>query len=216
MYKELCFYHINQDLEHTRLQDQVLEAVQLTKFDAITIHPNFLSVIKDVVPNVPCGCVIDFPFGVLSPKVRRFATLEAIENGAKVIDLVAPYSLIQPGMIDEFRADIESFVGLCFDKGVEPRLMIDYRLHFKSITIATCNTAKQCGFTFVSPSTGTYNDDIYDNLIISKQIEKEVQMRCILSGQIHKPVHWGVVEASGVYGARFYSLNMVKRVFGVS
>jgi deoxyribose-phosphate aldolase len=216
MYKELCLYHINQDLEQTRLQDQVSEAVKLTKLDAVTTHPNALKCLKDILPpSVALGCVIDFPFGVLSPEVRKLAVASAIKDGAKIIDLVAPYSLIQPGLIDEFRGDIESIVGMCFDNSVEPRLMIDYRLHFKSITIATCNTAKQCGFTFISPSTGTYSDDIFDNLIIAKQIEKEAKLKCILSGHILKSAHWAVVEASGVYGARFYSLNMMKHVFGV-
>lgn len=102
-------------------------------FRGICVHQGYVSELfestkfySDVGQKFPIIiAAIDHPYGTLSTEVRAFATLSAIEKGAKEIDICAPYDAFYNGRTGMIEADIKTIGAIAKEHNVKVNYTIN-------------------------------------------------------------------------------------------
>lgn len=96
--------------------------------------------------------VIGFPLGASTKEVKAFETKNAIENGAKEIDMVINIGALKDKRFNDVKEDIESVVTAANGKTV--KVIIETVLLTDEEKVKACELAKEAGAHFVKTSTG--------------------------------------------------------------
>jgi len=151
-------------IDHTLLKaDATPEAVeQLCKeaieygFASVCINPVFVPVAHKMLHGEsPKVCtVIGFPLGANTTATKVAETAEAIEAGAREIDMVMAVGLLKAGQQAEVEADIRSVAEICKKHNAVLKVIIETALLTLEEKVVASRLASAAGADFVKTSTG--------------------------------------------------------------
>lgn len=150
-------------IDHTLLKpDATVEEIEKLvneakqyHFASVCVNPTWVSYCANLLEgtDVKVCTVIGFPLGATTPKVKRLETVNAIENGAKEVDMVINIGALKSGKYDLVKSDIEGVVDAAKGKALV-KVIIETSLLTDKEKIQACKLAKEAGADFVKTSTG--------------------------------------------------------------
>ncbi len=124
-------------------------------FASVCINPsNVILAFKMLKGSgIPVCCVVGFPLGVNTTRTKAFEAREAIENGAREIDMVINIGALKSKEHDRVKNDIEEVMMAARGKAIV-KVIIEACLLEDHEKIKACELAKEAGADFVKTSTG--------------------------------------------------------------
>ena len=105
--------------------------------------------------DVKLGCVIGFPHGNSTTKVKVYETIEACRDGAVEIDMVINIGKALQGDLDYVEQEVKAVADACHENGAI--LKVIFETDFvtdKSMKITLCEICSRAGADYVKTSTG--------------------------------------------------------------
>ena len=105
--------------------------------------------------DVKVGCVIGFPHGNSTTKVKVFETIEACKEGAKEIDMVINIGKALQGDLGYVEKEIKAIADACHENGAI--LKVIFETDFvtdNDLKIALCKACTRAGADYVKTSSG--------------------------------------------------------------
>jgi deoxyribose-phosphate aldolase len=140
-------------------QDLVEQCVVARKYDvaSVCVKPYAVKLAVEVLKgsHVKVGCVIGFPHGNSSTRVKVFEAEQACIEGATEIDMVINIGKALGGDWDYVENEIKSVTDICHEHGAIVKVIFetDY-ITSKEDKIRLCEICTCCGADFVKTSTG--------------------------------------------------------------
>ena len=116
--------------------------------------------VKDAVKllngtDVKVGCVIGFPHGSSSTKVKVFETIEACNDGAEEIDMVINIGKALQGDFDYVEHEVKAVADICSENEAILKVIIETDfITNKDTKITLCKVCSHAGADYVKTSTG--------------------------------------------------------------
>ena len=105
--------------------------------------------------EVKVGCVIGFPHGNSTTKVKVFETIEACKDGAEEIDMVINIGKALQGDLDYVENEVKAVADACHDNRAILKVILetDY-VTDRELKIALCKVCSRAGADYVKTSSG--------------------------------------------------------------
>jgi deoxyribose-phosphate aldolase len=124
-------------------------------FASVCVNSGYVPLAAEYLKNsaIPVCCTIGFPLGATTTKTKVFESREAIENGAKEIDMVINIGALKSKDFSKVRTDIEEVVMAAKGKATV-KIIIETCLLTNDEKVIACEISKTAGADFVKTSTG--------------------------------------------------------------
>jgi deoxyribose-phosphate aldolase len=150
-------------IDHTQLKPETQkekiehickEAIEY-KFASVCVNPYWVPLCYELLKDseVVVCTVIGFPLGATTSEVKAYETRNAIENGAKEIDMVINVGALKDREFAFVQQDIEAVVTEAKGKAIV-KVIIETSLLTDEEKVKACELSKQAGADFVKTSTG--------------------------------------------------------------
>lgn len=125
-------------------------------FASVCVNPGFVKLCSDLLKgtNVKVCTVIGFPLGATTTETKRYEAEQAIENGAKEIDMVINVSKLKDGDYEYVFNDVNQIVLAAKRKRVVCKVILETALLTDQEKVKACLICKEAGADFVKTSTG--------------------------------------------------------------
>ncbi|RDI44015.1 deoxyribose-phosphate aldolase [Falsibacillus pallidus] len=124
-------------------------------FASVCVNPTWVAkayeMLKDT--DVLVCTVIGFPLGASTPETKAFETKNAIENGAKEVDMVINIGALKDGNNDLVEKDIRAVVEAAKGKALT-KVIIETCLLTDEEKVRACELSVKAGADYVKTSTG--------------------------------------------------------------
>ncbi|MBG8552902.1 deoxyribose-phosphate aldolase [Hymenobacter guriensis] len=151
-------------IDHTLLRpdatrDQIAqlcaEAAQY-RFASVCVPPCYVRFAADELhgSGVPVCTVVGFPLGYQLTKVKFFEAHQALNDGAKEVDMVINVAAFKSGRLAEVEDEIGELAELCHFKQAILKVIIETALLTEEEIIRACQLCTEAGADFVKTSTG--------------------------------------------------------------
>jgi deoxyribose-phosphate aldolase len=151
-------------IDHTLLKPDATEAeiIKLVNeakqysFASVCINPTWVKTAADLLadtPDVKVCTVIGFPLGATTTETKVFETKNAIENGAKEVDMVINIGALKDKRDDIVEQDIHAVVEAAKGKALT-KVIIETCLLTDEEKVRACELSVKAGADFVKTSTG--------------------------------------------------------------
>ena len=154
---------IQKFIDHTLLKPEATEEqvkkickeARDYKFASVCVNPYYTSLVSKELQgtDVKTCVVIGFPLGANTKEVKAFETKQAIENGAKEVDMVINIGALKDKKYDVVKEDIKAVVNEAKGKALV-KVIIETCLLTEEEKVKTCEISKEAGADFVKTSTG--------------------------------------------------------------
>ena len=105
--------------------------------------------------SVKIGCVIGFPHGNSTTKVKAFEAFEACNDGAEEIDMVINIGKALQGDLDYVEKEVKAVADTCHENGAILKVIIETDfITDNEMKIALCKACSQAGADYVKTSSG--------------------------------------------------------------
>lgn len=150
-------------IDHTYLKPQAsLEDIrricdEAKKFGtaSVCVNPSYIGFVAEQLKGTsvtPC-CVVAFPLGACTPETKAFEAFDAVNRGAREVDMVINIGAVKSGDWKLVKRDIEGVVNAVRGRaGV--KVIIEACLLTDEEKVKACTCAKLAGAAFVKTSTG--------------------------------------------------------------
>lgn len=162
--------HVLQDrkiagmIDHTILKPEatpgditrLCEEARKFNFASVCVNPSFVPLCVELLKDsgVKVCTVIGFPLGSTTTEVKRFEAEQAIENGAREVDMVINIGRLKAGEYDYVFNDIYQIVQTAGKHRVISKVILETALLTDDEKIKACLLVKKAGADFVKTSTG--------------------------------------------------------------
>lgn len=142
------------DTTYDQVKQICKEAIEYG-FASVCVNPGFVPLVSEMLKGsgIPTCSVVGFPLGATTSKAKAFEAREAIENGAREIDMVINISALKSRDYNRVRSDIQEVVIAARNKA-KVKVIIEACLLTDDEKIRACELAKEAGAYFVKTSTG--------------------------------------------------------------
>jgi deoxyribose-phosphate aldolase len=125
-------------------------------FASVCVNPSFVPLCADLLKDtgVKVCTVIGFPLGATTTEVKKFEAEQAIESGAKEVDMVINVGRLKAGDYDYVYNDIYQVVQTAKKHRVISKVILETALLTDDEKIKACLLVKKAGADFVKTSTG--------------------------------------------------------------
>jgi deoxyribose-phosphate aldolase len=151
-------------IDHTLLKPEATEAdirricaeALQYKFASVCVNPYWVPLVAEELagPEVKVCSVVGFPLGASRVHAKTLEAHDALESGAREIDMVINIGELRVGRHDAVRADIEAVAEAAHWGGAIVKVILETALLNDEEKIAACRLAKLAGAEFVKTSTG--------------------------------------------------------------
>ncbi len=152
-------------IDHTCLKPEATQAdvVQLCAearahgFAAVCVNPIWVSLAVQELAHqtAPVVCtVVGFPLGATTTEVKVFEAQQALENGAREIDMVIAIGKLKEGDLAFVEADIRAVVTAVHRCQAICKVIIETALLSDSEKVRACQVIQAAGGDFVKTSSG--------------------------------------------------------------
>lgn len=156
--------NISPYIDHTILKpDSTAQAVDILCVEAVQYgfasvcilpwHVGRAAAILRDSPVAVCT-VVGFPLGASTTKTKSAETIDAIERGAREIDVVASITALKSGMYDSVLDDLRSICDVSHERGAIVKVIIETCLLTDDEKKRMCSIVTQSGAEFIKTSTG--------------------------------------------------------------
>lgn len=148
-------------VDHTLLtQGATWEEIKQICDDAAAFHtasvcipPSYVKqAAKYLGEKIPVCTVIGFPNGYQTSKVKQFETEQALNSGAKEIDMVINIGWVKEGRFDLVEEEIRSLKEICGEHVL--KVIIETCLLTEQEKIQMCHVVTRAGADYIKTSTG--------------------------------------------------------------
>jgi deoxyribose-phosphate aldolase len=126
-------------------------------FASVCVNPFWVSLVSKLLKgtSINVDVVIGFPIGASTSKVKAFEAKDAIEHGAKEIDMVINIGALKSGKYTIAREDIKNVVKVAHSFGnITIKAIIETCYLTDEEKVISCKFAKEAGADYVKTSTG--------------------------------------------------------------
>lgn len=162
--KNNSFIKVNEFIDNTLLRadstkqeiSELCEEAKKFSFKSVCVNPSFVQFAKKKLDktNVKVCTVISFPLGSSTKKTKIFETINAIENGADEIDMVANISCIKDHDYEYVEDEIKEILKIVKKENKILKVIIETCLLTKEEIIEVSLIYKKIKVNFVKTSTG--------------------------------------------------------------
>lgn len=196
---------LNKYIDHTLLKaDATYEKIQAVCEEAkkyntasVCVNGKFAAFVSKQLAgtDIKTCCVIGFPLGANSSKVKAFEAACCIEDGAEEIDMVISVGAAKEHDWDYVEKDIRAVKEACADKAIL-KVIIEACLLTDEEKAQACLCAKAAGADFVKTSTGfsTSGATVEDVVLMRKTVGEEMGVKAA-GGIRSKEVALAMIEA---------------------
>lgn len=145
---------------------------------SVCIPPSYVARAKEYVGDKLAICtVIGFPNGYNTTEVKKFETLNALNNGADEIDMVINIGELKAGNYEYVLNEIKALKEICGNNIL--KVIIETCLLTDDEKIKMCELVTEAGADFIKTSTGfsTAGATFQDIELFAKHIGPNVQMK---------------------------------------
>lgn len=158
MFQNIAHYidHTLLKADATKKQIQTLcEEAKANQFASVCVNPAWVSFSAQLLnkSGVNVCTVAGFPLGAATPDTKAFETKNAIENGAREVDMVLNIGALKSGDDNLVKKDIEAVVSAAKEKATV-KVIIETCLLTNEEKVRACRLAQEAGADFVKTSTG--------------------------------------------------------------
>ena len=124
-------------------------------FASVCVNPCYVKLSSELLKgsSIKVCTVIGFPLGAATTATKVAEASEAIENGAKEVDMVINIGALKSGDVDFVKKEIEAIVQTAKGKALV-KVILETCLLTEEEKIITCKICKEAGADFVKTSTG--------------------------------------------------------------
>ncbi len=175
-------------IDHTLLKANAsLEAIralcdEAKKYDfaSVCVNPSYIKYAADYLEGssvTPC-CVIAFPLGACTPEAKANEALDAVNKGAREVDMVINVGAIKSDDWMLVRRDIEGVVAAAKGRAIV-KVIIEACLLTDQEKVKACRVSKLAGADFVKTSTGfsTGGATIDDVKLMREAVGKDIGVK---------------------------------------
>ncbi len=120
---------------------------------SVCIPAAFVAQAKEYLGDrLPICTVVGFPNGYSTTAAKVFETKEALQNGAREIDMVIPLGKLREGKYDEVLAEIKAIKAVCGEHIL--KVIVETCLLTEEEKIKMCEIVSQSGADYIKTSTG--------------------------------------------------------------
>jgi deoxyribose-phosphate aldolase len=173
-------------IDHTLLKPEatdnevikICEEAKRFSFASVCINPSFVKICKKELENSPVKVctVIGFPLGANSTEVKKIEAMQALQDGAKEIDMVINIGKLKQKDYQYVYEDIYQVAQAAKEFNCLSKVIIETALLTEEEKIKACLIAKEAGADFVKTSTGfsksgaTPSDIALMRFVVGKEI----------------------------------------------
>lgn len=150
-------------IDHTILKPEasendvrkVCDEAKKYHFASVCVNPSYIKFVAQSLAGsgvTPC-CVVGFPLGATTVEAKSNETMDAVNNGAKEVDMVINVGAIKSGDWKLVKRDIEGVVGAARGRAIV-KVIIEACLLTDEEKVKACAISKLAGAHFVKTSTG--------------------------------------------------------------
>ncbi len=135
---------------------QLCEEARQYGFATVCVNPINVQRCSQLLRGSGVGVcsVVAFPLGAVPTRVKCYETQQAINDGAREIDMVMNIGALKSKDYDLVREDIAAVVRTCHSNGAICKVIIEAALLTDDEKIKACQLAKEAGADYVKTSTG--------------------------------------------------------------
>lgn len=124
-------------------------------FASVCVNPCYVKLSSELLKgsSIKVCTVIGFPLGATTTATKVAEASEAIENGAKEVDMVINIGALKSGDVEFVKQEIEAIVQTAKGKALV-KVILETCLLTEEEKITTCKICKEAGADFVKTSTG--------------------------------------------------------------
>lgn len=129
--------------------------------------------------DVKTACVVGFPLGAASEKVKAYEAKKAIEDGADEIDTVINIGFVKEDKFDLIESELKLIADLCHKNEAILKVILETSLLTDSEIIKSCRAAEAAEVDFIKTSTGfsTGGATIHAVSLIKRTIAKNTKIK---------------------------------------
>ena len=145
---------------------------------SVCIPPSYVKRAAEYLGDkMPVCTVIGFPNGYNTAKVKVFEARDAIENGAKEIDMVINIGDLKDKNYDKIKEEIREIKEACGDKIL--KVIIETCLLTDAEKIKMCQIVTDAGADYIKTSTGfSTNGATFDDIaLFAKHVGPDVKIK---------------------------------------
>lgn len=175
--------------EATKEQVQSLcEEAKEYSFASVCVNPTWVQFAAELLKgtDVKVCTVIGFPLGATTSETKAFETKNAINNGAKEVDMVINIGAMKSGNLELVENDILAVTNAAKGKALS-KVIIETCLLTDEEKAKACELAVKAGADFVKTSTGfsTGGATVQDIALMRKTVGPEIGVKA--SGGVRSP-----------------------------
>lgn len=143
--------------ESTDLElEKEINTIKEYNIASVCVKPCHVRLSSDILKDskILVSTVIGFPHGTTTTKCKVTESIEAIENGAKELDMVINIGKLISGDYQYVKNDISEVVKCAHDRNAIVKVIIETALLNEEQKVQACKIAEQAGADFVKTSTG--------------------------------------------------------------
>lgn len=151
-------------IDHTLLKSQATssdilkscEQTQRYQFASLCINPCYVSFARKNLDTTcaKIACVVGFPLGAQTLRIKALETEEALENGADEIDMVMHIGAMKSGNYTLVAQDIREIARICHQANGVLKVIIETCVLTRNEKIQACKLCIAAQADFVKTSTG--------------------------------------------------------------
>ncbi len=154
--------NLAQYIDHTLLKpeaqkeaiEKLCQQAEENRFASVCVNPVWALQAKKLLPRVPLCCVVGFPLGASTTKVKLAETKEALQAGADEVDMVINIGSLKDENYAQVLQEIQLLADECHNFGAKLKVIIETCLLTQEEKIAACLLSKRTRADFVKTSTG--------------------------------------------------------------
>nr|WP_317356473.1 deoxyribose-phosphate aldolase [uncultured Tyzzerella sp.] len=178
--------HIVEKVDHTLLKPvstwedikKICDEAKEMKVASVCIPPSFVKQASEYLENeIPVCTVIGFPLGYNTTKIKIEEAKDAIENGAKEIDMVINIGDAKAGLFDKIEDEIRQIKDAIGNNIL--KVIIETCYLTEDEKIALCKAVSNAKADFIKTSTGfgTNGATLEDIKLMKENVSKDVAIK---------------------------------------
>ena len=152
----VCIDHtlLRPDATYAQVRQLCLEAAE-HRFASVCINPSHVAAAAAMLRGTPVAVctVIGFPLGATTSEAKAFEARQAVERGAREIDMVLNVGALKSGDVQVVEHDIRAVAAAC-GKEALLKVILETALLTDAEKVQACAIAQWAGADFVKTSTG--------------------------------------------------------------
>ncbi len=149
-------------------------------FASVCVNPSYIALVAERLSgsDVTACCVIAFPFGTQTPETKAFECADAVNKGAREVDMVINVGAIKSGDWALVARDVKGVVDAAQGRA-DIKVILETCLLTDAEKVRACEICKEAGAAFVKTSTGysTGGATAHDVALMRKTVGPQVGVK---------------------------------------